>query len=123
LLELPGLTTQFCRPEMQRVYWSSHLLFFDERKAGFSKAALLKALAAEGVRASGAPYDEQHKYALYSEAKWWHHPPVIPASLPGCTQVNQSSLRLPLFREEAEELVEQYARAFEKIWAHRKSLA
>jgi perosamine synthetase len=123
LLELPGLSVQYCRPDMQRVYWSAHLLFFDERRAGFSKAALLKALAAEGVRASGAPYDEQHKYALYSEAKWWHHPPFIPESLPGCTEVNKSSIRLPLFREEAEELVEQHARAFEKIWAHRSSLA
>jgi dTDP-4-amino-4,6-dideoxygalactose transaminase len=123
LTELPGLSAQYCRPDMERVYWSSHLLFFDERKAGFSKSALLKALSAEGVRASGAPYDEQHKYALYSEAKWWHHPPVIPESLPGTTQVNKSSVRLPLFREEAEDLVEEYARAFEKISAHRSSLA
>jgi hypothetical protein len=107
---------------MERVYWASHLLFFDERKAGFSKAAMLKALAAEGARVSRAPYDEQHKFALYSEAKWWHHAPAIP-DLPGCAEVNRTSLRLPLFREEAGELIDQYARAFEKVWAHRKSLA
>jgi dTDP-4-amino-4,6-dideoxygalactose transaminase len=123
LLQLSGLTAQHCRRDMKRVYWSSHLLFFDEKKAGFSKAALLKALTAEGVRCSGAPYDEQHKYALYRESQWWHHPPVIPESLPGCALVNKSSIRLPLFREEAGELIEQYARAFEKLWAHRGDLA
>jgi dTDP-4-amino-4,6-dideoxygalactose transaminase len=122
LAALPGIAPQYCRPDMQRVYWASHLFFFDEKKAGFSRAALLKALAAEGVRASGAPYDEQHKYALYSEAKWWHHAPVVP-DLPGCTHVNGACVRLPLFREEAGELIEQYGRAFEKVWAHRESLA
>ena len=123
LLQLPGLSAQYCRPDMKRVYWSSHLLFFDEKNAGFSKPVLLKALAAEGVRCSGTPYDEQHKYALYREAKWWHHQPLIPESLPGCALVNKSSIRLPLFREEAGELIAQYALAFEKIWAHRGTLA
>jgi dTDP-4-amino-4,6-dideoxygalactose transaminase len=122
LAPLPGISPQHCRAGMERVYWASHLFFFDDRKAGFSRAALLKALAAEGIRASGAPYDEQHKYALYAEPKWWHHPPVIP-DLPGCTQVNRSCVRLPLFREEAGELIEQYGRAFEKVWAHREALA
>ncbi len=123
LLELPGLAAQHVRADMQRVYWSAHLLFFDAKRAGFSKAALLKALEAEGVRISGAPYDEQHKYVLYSEVKWWHHKPPIPKHLPGCAQVNASSLRLPLFREPAPELIDQYARAFEKVWAHRSALA
>jgi dTDP-4-amino-4,6-dideoxygalactose transaminase len=123
LLELPGLSMQHCRPDMKRVYWAAHIVFLDEKKAGFSRVALLKALAAEGVRASGTPYDEQHKYALYSEAQWWHHKPDIPESLPGCAQVNRTSIRLPLFREAASELIDQYARAFEKIWAHRGSLA
>lgn len=122
LQDLPGLSPQHCRADIERVYWASHMLFFDERKAGFPKGSLLKALAAEGVRVSGAPYAEQHKYALYSEEKWWHHKPVIP-ELPGCAQVNQSSLRLPLIHEEAGELIEQYGRAFEKVWAHRGSLA
>ena len=123
LVQLPGLTVQHCRPDMRRVHWSAHLLFVDEKKAGFGKAALLKALAAEGVRVSGSPYDEQHKYALYSESKWWHHPPGIPKSLPGTEQVNKASIRLPLFRDDAPELIDQYARAFEKVWAHRSALA
>ncbi|MCI0625839.1 MAG: DegT/DnrJ/EryC1/StrS family aminotransferase [Acidobacteria bacterium] len=121
LTQLPGLSEQQAAPEMRRVHWAANLLFFDEAAAGFSKEILLKALKAEGVRASGAPYDEQHQYRLYSEAKWWHHPPQIP-SLPGCKQVNKSSVRLPLFTESASDLIDQYTKAFEKIWAHRDAL-
>ena len=83
----------------------------------------MKALQAEGVQASPGPYDEQHRYALYSEAKWWHHPVVIPTDLKGTTQVNKQAVNLPIFRTEAAELVEQYAKAFEKVWAHRKELS
>jgi hypothetical protein len=60
-----------------------------------SKAALLKALQAEGVRASAAPYPEQ---------------------------VSRASIRLPLFQDPAGELIEQYAKAFEKVWAPREKL-
>ena len=123
LTALPGLSVQRTRPEMKRVHWAANLLFFDEKKAGFSKPALLKALQAEGVRASGAPYPEQHKFTLYREAKWWHHPPQIPAVLNGCAEVNRNTLRLPLFTTEASELTEQYAAAFEKLWSHRDTLA
>ena len=122
LTQLPGLSEQRAKAEMQRVHWAANLLFFDEAKAGFRKEALLRALKAEGVRASGTAYDVQHKYRLYAEAKWWHHPLKIPASLPGCEQVNKSTVRLPLFTESAPDLIDQYATAFEKIWAHRDAL-
>jgi dTDP-4-amino-4,6-dideoxygalactose transaminase len=98
------------------------MIFIDERKAGAPKTALLKALRAEGVPASQGSYDEQHRYKLYSEPKWWHHPVVIPQDLHGTTQVNQQAVRLPIFHDEASELIEQYARAFEKVWAHRSEL-
>jgi dTDP-4-amino-4,6-dideoxygalactose transaminase len=99
------------------------MLFFDEAKAGFPKKMLLKALQAEGVRATSGEYDEQHRYKLYSEPNWWHHPPLIPDDLHGTTQVNRQTVRLPLFRTEAPELIEQYVKAFEKVWAHRAQLA
>lgn len=123
ITQLPGLTDQKRRPEMRRVHWASNILFFDEAKAGFSKNALLAALKAEGVRASAAPYPEQHRFAIYREARWWHHAPKVPDVLPGCAQVNKSALRIPLFTGEAGELVEQYAKAFEKVWAHGAALA
>ena len=108
---------------MKRVHWAANILFFDEKKAGFSRATALKALQAEGVQASGAAYPEQHKFTIYREPQWWHHPPKVPETLPGCDQVNRSTLRLRLFHEEAPELIEQYIAAFEKVWAHRSRLA
>ena len=118
-----GLSIPYTRPDAQRVYWASNMIFIDESKAGCPKEALMKALRAEGVQISPGQYDEQHKYRLYSEAKWWHHPPVIPAELPGTAWVNRVASRLPLFREEAGDLIEQYAAAFRKVWAKRAQLA
>jgi dTDP-4-amino-4,6-dideoxygalactose transaminase len=123
LVELPGLSIPYCRPDAKRVYWGCHLVFIDEKKAGCPREILIKALRAEGVQASPGFYEDQNRYPLYAEAKWWHHPPVIRKDLFGTRQVNTDSVRLPLFREEAPELVEQYARAFEKVWAHRSALA
>lgn len=123
ITQLPGISEPYCRKDVQRVYYSSNLIFLDEAKAGFSREALIKALKAEGVRASAGDYPCQHKYTVYSEAKWWHHPPNVPESLPGSEEVNRRAVNLALFTAEAPELVEQYAAAFEKIWAHRTELA
>jgi len=123
LSELPGVSYPHTRPDAKRVYWASNMIFIDEKKAGAPKVELLKALRAEGVQASPGAYDEQHRYKLYSEAKWWHHPVVIPQDLHGTTQVNAQAVRLPVFHDEASELIEQYAQAFEKVWAQRSKLA
>ncbi|MFB3784961.1 MAG: DegT/DnrJ/EryC1/StrS family aminotransferase [bacterium] len=126
LAQLPGLSEPVCRPDQKRVYYYANMLFFDEKKAGFSRQALLKALRTEGVKASiwgEDGYPLQHKYKIYSEAKWWHHKPKIPDVLPGSEQVNRSHFFVALLYEEAPELIEQYARAFEKVWAKRGQLA
>jgi dTDP-4-amino-4,6-dideoxygalactose transaminase len=101
------------------------MLLLDERKAGLTRNQVMKALQAEGVRFGGfaTGYPEQHKFHLYSEAKWWHHPIQIPASLPGTEQVNRTALHLPLFYEDQPELDDQYVKAFEKVWAHKADLA
>lgn len=123
LVELAGVSRPYTRPDAKRVYWTGHMLFIDEAKAGCPKDKLVKALQAEGVRVMPGKYDEQHKYRLYSEAKWWHHPVQIPSELPGTTQVNRTAIKLPVFYEEAGELIEQYVKAFEKVWAKRSELA
>ena len=56
------------------------MLFVDFKKLGFTREALVKALKAEGVDVNFWDYPEQHKLKIYSEAKWWHHAPTIPAS-------------------------------------------
>jgi len=119
---LPGLYEQGARKDMQRVYYNWNMLFLDEAQAGMSRQACVKALQAEGVRATAHSYRLQHKSAVYAEAQWWHHLPQIP-QLPGSEQANRTAIGLPLFTSEVPELVEQYAAAFEKVWAHRKELA
>ncbi|NLF09458.1 MAG: aminotransferase class I/II-fold pyridoxal phosphate-dependent enzyme [Pirellulaceae bacterium] len=123
ICQLPGISEPVCREDQDRVYYHGNLIFLDEAKAGITRAAAARALKAEGVGASIWEYPENHKYAIYSEPQWWHHPIDLPKSLPGCEQVNSRAINLPLFRREAPEMVEQYIAAFEKVWAHRKELA
>jgi dTDP-4-amino-4,6-dideoxygalactose transaminase len=121
LVQLPGLVEPRARPDLKRIYYSSNMLFLDEGRAGVSRAALVKALQAEGVRARASSYRLQHQCPLYHEEKWWHHKPHIP-ELPGSEEANRTAVALPYFTADVPELVDQYARAFEKVWAHRKEL-
>ncbi len=123
ICQLAGLSEPVCRADQQRVYYNSNMLFFDEAKAGMSRAAALQALQAEGVSVGAGDYPENHKYAVYSEPQWWHHPPVIPTSMPGNDFINNQHIFLPLFYGEADDVIDQYVKAFQKIWAHRSQLA
>ena len=123
LCQLPGLTEPRCRQDQKRVYYHANMLFVDVKKAGFTRDQLLRALKAEGVNASMWDYPEQHKLKIYAEAKWWHHAPVIPAAMPGDAQVNGTHVFLPLIHGDAPELIEQYAKAFEKIWTRRTEVS
>ncbi len=123
LLHLPGLYEQTSgRKDMNRIYYSWNMLFINEKEAGMSRDVCVKALRAEGVRTSAFSYRLQHKCPLYAESGWWHHKPVIP-ELPGSEQANATAIPLPYFTSEVPELLDQYVKAFEKVWAHRKSLA
>ena len=121
LVQLPGLSEPPTLPDTKRIYYATNVLFLDEARAGFSRAALTKALQAEGVRARAHSYPLQHKFALYREKEWWHHPPHIP-ELPGSEQANRTAVALPYFTSAVPELVDQYVKAFEKVWAHRSQL-
>jgi dTDP-4-amino-4,6-dideoxygalactose transaminase len=123
LTQLPGITEPRCRSDQKRAYYNANMLFIDFKKLGFQRDALLTALKAEGVRVSMWDYPEQHKLKIYSETKWWHHPPRIPKSMPGNAYVNANHIFLPLIYGEAPALVEQYGKAFEKVWVHRAELA
>jgi dTDP-4-amino-4,6-dideoxygalactose transaminase len=123
LTKLDGVTEPHCRSDQKRVYYHRNMLLMDFKKLGFSRDALVKALKAEGVDVNFWDYPEQHKLKIYSEAKWWHHAPKVPASMPGNAYINANHIFLPLFYKEAPELIGQYVSAFEKIWAHRTELA
>jgi len=123
LVQLPGLSEQTSgRKDVNRLYYSWNMLFIDEAKAGMSRDACVKALQAEGVQSGPVAYTLQHKLPLYSQAEWWHHLPTIP-ELPGSDKANATAIGLPYFTSEVPELVDQYIKAFEKVWAHRASLA
>jgi perosamine synthetase len=123
LAALPGLSEPRCRPDQDRVYYAGNMLILDEKKVGFTRGALVQALKAEGVGASFWDYPQQHTLTIYAESKWWHHAPVIPASLPGTLQVNRTHIFLPALHGDAQEINDQYVKAFEKIWAHKAELA
>jgi dTDP-4-amino-4,6-dideoxygalactose transaminase len=123
ICELPGLSEPVCRADQERVYYSTNMLFLDEKKAGMSRAQVVKALDAEGVSVGAGDYPENHKCKIYFEPQWWHHPIDVPKVLPGCQEVNARALNVGLFHQDAPELVEQYIKAFEKVWAHRDAVA
>ena len=123
LIQLTGLSEPRCRADQKRAYYNANMLLLDSAKAGISRDALVKALNAEGVHASTWVYPEQHKLKIYSEPQWWHHPPVIPTSMPGNDFINNQHIFLPLFYGEADDVIDQYVKAFQKIWAHRSQLA
>lgn len=123
LTQLPGLYEQTTgRKDMQRLYYAWNALFIDEKEAGMTRETAVKALKAEGVNTGALSYTLQHKLPLYAEAEWWHHLPEIP-DLPGSEQANATAISLPYFTSEVPELVDQYIKAFEKVWAHRSELA
>ena len=121
LVQLPGLYDQKTRPDARRLYYAQNTMFIDEREAGMTRETAAKALRAEGVSVKAYTYTLQHKLALYAEEQWWHHKPAIP-ELPGSEQANATAISLPYFTRAVPELIEQYTKAFEKVWAHRKEL-
>jgi len=123
LTQLPGIVEPRLRKDVSRVYYSKNLLFIDEKKAGAPRDALINALKAEGVDIAPYTWTLLHTYPIFQEQKWWRHMPVLPESVPNCDRINLSLVQLPYFTSPQPELVEQYARAFEKVWAHRKQLA
>lgn len=123
LTQLAAVSEPKQRPEMERVYYNGNMLLIDFAKLGVSRDTIIKALKAEGVPASFWDYPEQHKLKIYSEAKWWHHAPKIPEKMPGNAWINANHIFVRCQYGEAPDLIEQYAKAFEKVWAHRKQLA
>ncbi|MCB9784741.1 MAG: DegT/DnrJ/EryC1/StrS family aminotransferase [Candidatus Omnitrophica bacterium] len=121
LTQLPGLTCQYTRPDIERVYYFSNMMFIDETKAGMSRTAAVEALQAEGADVKEYTWTLLHTYPAFSEQEWWRHMPVLPdpETLSGCHEANRTAITLPYFTSDQPELVEQYVQAFEKVWAHR----
>jgi len=122
ITKLPGLYEQQNRKDVDRVYYSSNRFLLNEQEAGMTRDACVKALKAEGVDANAAKAQFLCNNPIFHEAEWWHHLPVIADKFPGALEVGKRGISLPFFTKEMPELNEQYAKAFEKVWAHRKEL-
>lgn len=122
ITKFPGIYEQENRKDVDRVYYGPNRLYFNEKEAGVPRDAFLKALVAEGVsaRASGAQF--LAKNPLYHEPEWWHHLPIIADRFPGVEDRERRGFQVPYFTKEMPEVTEQYIKAFQKVWAHRKSL-
>jgi dTDP-4-amino-4,6-dideoxygalactose transaminase len=123
ITQLPGIYEQQNRSDVDRIYYAGNRLYFNEKEAGFSRDMMIKALTAEGVRATAKGAQFLAKNAIFHEKEWWHHMPVIADRFPGVEDREKRGFVLPLFTKEMPELNEQYIKAFEKVWAHRKELA
>ncbi len=123
LTQLEGIAEPRISPGHKRVYYYQNMLLLDFKKLGFSRDTLVKALKAEGIQVKFWDYPEQHKLKIYSEARWWHHPPQIPESMPGDAWVNANHIMLPLLYGPADDVIAQYVKGFEKVWAGRGTLA
>ena len=124
IAQLPGLTEQYAEPNMERVYYSKNPMFIDEEKAGMSRETAVEALKAEGVDVNTSSWTLLHTYPIFAEEEWWRHMPLLcdNDSIPGCHEANRKLIQLPYFTSAQPELIEQYTKAFEKVWAHRDKL-
>ena len=124
-LERLGFRTFMSRPEADRVYFE-FLVRYDEKHHGLPIKALAKALQAEGAQVGAPRYPLLHQQPVFTEGVWakiarLEAQPGMPLrtyapdALPRTAHGNGSLLKLPSFPSASQELLEQYARAFEKV--------
>lgn len=134
-LEALGLDTFMSKPGSgtERVYFE-FLIRYDAAKYAAacggtapSTKAVAKALVAEGCDVSAPRYPLLHQQPVFTEADGhWKKlarlehlsglPTYDPAALPRTTAGNGTLIKLPSFPSASDELLDQYATAFEKVF-------
>ncbi|CAN5730152.1 DegT/DnrJ/EryC1/StrS family aminotransferase [soil metagenome] len=115
-----------------RVYFE-FLIRYDEARFKVPTKALAKALQAEGCQVSAPRYPLLHQQPVFTTGEWiklarLQHlpanelPTYDPSDLPKTTAGNGTLIKLPSFPSAGPELIEQYARAFEKVMANLQGL-
>lgn len=131
-LEKLGFMTFLSRPEAERVYFE-FLIRYDEKRVGLPIKALARALQAEGAQVGAPRYPLLHQQPVFTEGVWAKiarlegtpEKPLrqyAPDALPRTAMGNGSLLKLPSFPNASRELLDQYARAFEKVIANASNL-
>ena len=126
-LETLGIRTFLAPEDVQRVYFE-FLVSYDEKAAGLPIGDLARALQAEGALVGAPRYPLLHQQPVFTEGVWARIarldqtgielPTYDPMDLPQTTAGNASLLKLPSFPQASEELLDEYAAAFEKVLAH-----
>ncbi len=127
-LERLGLITFLPPAHVSRVYFE-FMIKYPLEKFVLSREFLVKALAAEGCQVELPRYPLLHQMPLFTEG---HFAGIARApsvnqtygqdALPKTEEGQQQLLKLPLFTAASQELLDQYAQAFEKVIAYQSEI-
>lgn len=132
-IEPLGVET-FMAPEgIERVYFLFLVLNL-ESKTGLTTNQLVRALQAEGCEVEGPRYPLLHQQPVFTEDKFIelarlsHIPRELlptykPDALPETARANEALLQLPSFPSADRDLLDQYAKAFEKVFGAADEIA
>ena len=122
-LEGMGFDTFRPPPHVKRVYFE-FLVRADENRIHLPVPVLIEALRAEGCHVQHPRYPLVHQQPFFTEGAFrevLRLPPGTPDpiycadALPRTAKLNEQLIRLPAFPQGDRDLLEQYARAFEKV--------
>lgn len=127
-LERLGLITFLPPLHVSRVYFE-FMIKYPLEKFVLSREYLVRALVAEGCQAELPRYPLLHQMPLFTEGHFaeitrapgparTYHPDALPKTEEG----QQQLLKLPLFTAASQELLDQYAKAFEKVITHQNEI-
>ncbi len=131
-LERLGLHT-FLPPEhISRVYFE-FMIRYDAEKSAMPLSLLIEALTAEGCTVSTPRYPLLHQQPFFTHGLWagvarltetdsLKLPTYKADALPRTEAANQELIKLPVFPNAKQDLLDQYVAAFEKVLSHGKEI-
>jgi len=122
LTQLEAVTEPRLRPDQKRVYYNGNMLFIDFKKLGLSRDSLVKASKPKASRSASGIIRAAQAQDLF-RSQMVASPASNPAAMPGNDYVNGNHIFLPVFYADVPDLIAQYVKAFQKVWAHRPEVA
>ena len=129
-----AIQTFLAPPNVERVYFE-FLVRVDESRTGVPLRDMARALQAEGAQVGAPRYPLLHQQPMFTDpsAPWARLarisaesgralPIYDPGALPRTASGNASLLKLPSFPRAERRLLDQYAKAFEKVLSHAQEL-
>ena len=130
-LENMGFDTFLPPPHIKRVYFE-FIIRIRKDEVKLPVPILVKALQAEGCKASLPRYPLLHQQPFFTEGaflrimrpeKGMPQPQYLPQALPRIEESGDTLLSLPSFPNATRELLDQYVQAFEKVLHHSNNIA